>query len=115
MVKNFILDTNVLVHDPYCISNFQDNNVIIPIMVVEELDSLKKREGMLGFHARSAAKEINKLREYGSLSEGVSLPGGGILKIELPCTCLNNTPYPLHLPSPFHISPSTSYRSYSYN
>jgi len=83
MVKNFILDTNVLVHDPYCISNFQDNNVIIPIMVVEELDSLKKREGMLGFHARSAAREINKLREYGSLSEGVNLPGGGMLKIEL--------------------------------
>ena len=83
MIKNYILDTNVLVHDPYCISNFQDNNVIIPIMVVEELDSLKKREGMLGFHARSAAREINKLREYGSLSEGVKLPGGGMLKIEL--------------------------------
>lgn len=83
MIKNFILDTNVLVHDPYCISNFQENNIIIPIMVVEELDSLKKREGMLGFHARSAAKEINKLRKYGSLSEGVSLPGGGMLKIEL--------------------------------
>ncbi len=83
MIKNFILDTNVLVHDPYCISNFQDNNVIIPIMVVEELDSLKKREGMLGFHARSAAREINKLREYGSLSEGVSLPGGGTFRIEL--------------------------------
>lgn len=83
MVKNFVLDTNVLVHDPYCISNFQDNNVIIPIMVIEELDSLKKREGMIGFHARSAAREINKLREYGSLSEGVSLPGGGRLKIEL--------------------------------
>lgn len=83
MIKNYILDTNVLVHDPYCISNFQDNNVIIPIMVVEELDSLKKKGGMLGFHARSAAREINKLREYGSLSEGVSLPGGGMLKIEL--------------------------------
>ena len=83
MIKNFILDTNVLVHDPYCISNFQDNNVIIPIMVVEELDSLKKREGMLGFHARSAAREINKLREYGSLSEGVCLPGGGTFRIEL--------------------------------
>ncbi len=83
MVKNFILDTNVLVHDPYCLSNFQDNNVIIPIMVVEELDGLKKREGMIGLHARSAAREINKLREYGSLSEGVNLPGGGTLKIEL--------------------------------
>ncbi|MGE5678011.1 MAG: PIN domain-containing protein, partial [Pseudomonadota bacterium] len=34
MIKNYIIDTNVLVHDPYCISNFQDNNVIIPIMVV---------------------------------------------------------------------------------
>lgn len=83
MIKNFVLDTNVLVHDPYCISNFQDNNVIIPIMVIEELDSLKKREGMIGFHARSAAREINKLREYGSLCDGINLPGGGTLKIEL--------------------------------
>ena len=83
MVKNYILDTNVLVHDPYCFYNFQDNNVIIPLTVVEELDSLKKREGLLGFHARSAARELYKLREFGSLSNGVKLPNGGIVRIEL--------------------------------
>lgn len=83
MIKNYVLDTNVLVHDPHCFYNFQDNNVIIPIMVIEELDGLKKRDGMIGFHARNAAREINKLREYGSLSEGIRLPNGGMVKIEL--------------------------------
>lgn len=81
MIKNYIIDTNVLVHDPYCISNFQDNNVIIPIMVVEELDNLKKKEGMLGFHARSAAREISMLRKYGNLNDGVRLPNGGTFRI----------------------------------
>ncbi len=83
MIKSYVLDTNVLVHDPRCFYNFKDNNVIIPIMVIEELDSLKKRDGMIGFHARNAAREINRLREYGSLSEGIRLPEGGMVKIEL--------------------------------
>ena len=83
MIKNYILDTNVLVHDPECIHRFQDNNVIIPIAVIEELDDLKKREGLIGFQARNAAREINSLRSAGSLSEGVTLLGGGTLRIEL--------------------------------
>lgn len=83
MVKNYILDTNVLIHDPECIYKFEENNVIIPIIVIEELDNIKKREGMPGFQARNAAREINSLREKGNLNEGVALPGGGILKIEL--------------------------------
>ena len=40
MVKNYVLDTNILIHDPKAIFNFQDNNVIIPFPVLEEIDSL---------------------------------------------------------------------------
>ena len=41
MVKNYILDTSVIVHDPLCFYNFEDNNVIIPIIAIEELDNIK--------------------------------------------------------------------------
>jgi len=43
LVKNYILDTNVLIHDPYCIFKFEDNNLIIPFPVIEEIDKLKTR------------------------------------------------------------------------
>jgi len=83
MIKNYILDTNVLVHDPSCIFNFDDNNVIIPIICLEELDNLKKKDGLVGYHARNAARELHSVKEMGSLHEGVKLPNGGTLKIEL--------------------------------
>jgi len=83
MIKNYIIDTNVMVHDPDFIYNFEDNNIIIPIICIEELDNLKKREGIVGYHARSAAREINNLRKIGNLHEGISLPSGGTIRIEL--------------------------------
>ncbi|MDN5352322.1 MAG: PhoH-like ATPase [Clostridiales bacterium] len=83
MVKNYILDTNVMIHDPLCFYKFEDNCVIIPIICIEELDHLKNREGMVGYHARVAARELSNIRKLGSLSEGVHLPDGGTLKIEL--------------------------------
>ncbi|NMA67711.1 MAG: PhoH family protein [Clostridiaceae bacterium] len=83
MVKNYILDTNVIIHDPTCFYNFEDNNLIIPIIAIEELDNIKKREGMVGYHARVAARELNKLREKGNLSEGIRTEHGGSIRIEL--------------------------------
>lgn len=83
MQKNYFLDTNVMVHDPKCFYNFEDNHIIIPIVSIEELDNLKKREGIVGYHARHAARELMSLRKYGSLHEGVSFPNGGTLRIEL--------------------------------
>lgn len=83
MIKNYILDTNVLVHDPSSIYSFEDNNVIIPIICIEELDNLKKRDGLVGYHARSAARELHNVKKMGSLHEGVKLPNGGTLRIEL--------------------------------
>ncbi|MFW6120819.1 MAG: PIN domain-containing protein, partial [Petrotogales bacterium] len=44
MVKNFVLDTNVLVHDPDCFEKFEDNNIIIPFPVLEEIDKLKSKQ-----------------------------------------------------------------------
>lgn len=83
MIKNYVIDTNVMIHDPYFLHNFEDNNLIIPITCIEELDNLKKRDGLVGFHARSAAREINNVRQFGNLHEGVRLPSGGTLRIEL--------------------------------
>ena len=83
MIKNYVLDTNVIIHDPGCFYSFEDNNIIIPVIAIEELDNIKKREGMVGYHARMAARELNKLRELGSLSAGINLPNGGTLRVEL--------------------------------
>ncbi|MDO4800440.1 MAG: PhoH family protein, partial [Bacillota bacterium] len=83
MVKNYVLDTNVMIHDPQCFFKFEDNHVIIPITCIEELDNLKKREGIVGYHARAAARELSMLRTKGSLSQGVRLESGGTIRIEL--------------------------------
>lgn len=83
MIKNFILDTNVMIHDPMCFYKFEDNHIIIPIICIEELDHLKKREGIVGYHARCAARELSNIRKLGSLSDGVKLASGGTLRIEL--------------------------------
>ena len=83
MVKNYILDTNVIIHDPNCFFNFEDNNVIIPIVAIEELDNIKNREGMVGYHARIAARELNSLRSQGNLEQGIKTPDGGTIRIEL--------------------------------
>lgn len=83
MVKNYILDTNVIIHDPYCFYNFEDNNIILPIVAIEELDNMKNREGMVGYHARMAARELNSLRERGNLDQGIKTDGGGTIRIEM--------------------------------
>ena len=83
MIKNYVIDTNVMVHDPNFLYSFEDNNVIVPITCIEELDDLKKREGVVGFYARSAAREINKIRKLGNLHEGVRLENGGTFRIEI--------------------------------
>jgi len=83
LIKNYILDTNVLIHYPGCIHTFEDNNVIIPIICLEELDNLKKKEGLLGYQAREAIREIGSIRRYGNIHNGVKLPSGGTLRVEL--------------------------------
>jgi PhoH-like ATPase len=81
MIKNFVLDTNVLLHDPNALFKFQDNRVILPITVIEELDHFKKDLNMLGRNARTVSKFVDKLRQEGSLSEGVPLDHRGSLRV----------------------------------
>jgi PhoH-like ATPase len=80
-VKNYILDTNVVLHDPNSLLNFADNNVLIPIEVIEEIDRFKRESSELGQNARTVSRMLDGFRGEGSLSEGVKLPNGGKLKI----------------------------------
>lgn len=80
-MKKFILDTNVLINDPRAFLKFGTNDVIIPIIVVSELDGLKKRNDSTGVSARQVARELDELRTYGHLHEGIELPTGGTLRV----------------------------------
>ena len=78
--KLYVLDTNVLIHDPEAMSHFEENTVIIPLTVIEELDKLKKGFGETSFSARQATRNIEGLRQQGNLLEGVRLKSGGMVK-----------------------------------
>jgi PhoH-like ATPase len=82
--KNYILDTNVLLHDPNSLLNFQDNHVVLPIEVIEEIDRFKRESTELGQNARAVSRMLDGLRGSGQLSEGVTLPNGGHLRIAFP-------------------------------
>jgi len=77
--KNFVLDTNVLLHDPNAIHAFEEHTVVIPIYVIEEIDKFKRELSELGRAARTVGHMLDRLREEGKLSEGVTLEGGGKL------------------------------------
>jgi PhoH-like ATPase len=83
--KNYVLDTNVLLHDPRAIYAFEDNNVIIPIFVIDEIDTFKKDQSELGRNARQVARMLDSHRQQGggSLSKLVPLENGGGLMIAL--------------------------------
>ncbi|MBR5256786.1 MAG: PhoH family protein [Bacteroidales bacterium] len=84
MAKIFVLDTNIILHDHNAIRQFQDNDLVIPIAVIEELDKFKKGNDALSFNARAFMRDINKLtekREFGP--QGISLGKRlGTIKIE---------------------------------
>jgi len=80
--KNLIIDTNVFLSDSECFTRFQNNDLFIPIKVLEELDKQKTRKASVGFQARRAIKKFDALRVSGSLSKGVRLGKGlGMLKV----------------------------------
>ena len=80
-MKSYILDTNVLLHDPNSPLNFKDNTVLIPIEVIEEIDRFKRESTERGQNARTVSRMLDGLRGKGRLSEGVPLPSGGHLRI----------------------------------
>ncbi|ETT74317.1 MULTISPECIES: PhoH family protein [Paenibacillus] len=83
MKKIFVLDTNVLLHDPNSIFAFKANEVVIPAVVLEEIDSKKRNADEIGRNARTVSRLLDGLRELGHLHSGVVLDHGGTLKVEL--------------------------------
>lgn len=82
-MKNFILDTNVLLHDPQAFFKFHENNLIIPITVIEEIDRFKKDMNETGRNARMVSRILDTMREKGSLAQGIALPDQGSLRVEM--------------------------------
>ena len=82
MEKIYILDTNVLIQAPYAVECFEENEVVLPMTVLEELDNLKKEEGEKGANVRRVIRILDAYREKGNLLEGVYTGHGGILRVE---------------------------------
>ena len=82
--KKFLLDTNVLLHDPEAYLHFKQNLVIIPLKVIEEIDQFKRELTERGRNARTVARMLDELRAHGRLNEGIKLEGGGVLRVEIP-------------------------------
>lgn len=79
--KNLIIDTNVFLSDSECFEKFENNDLFVPIKVLEELDKHKTRQDSVGFHARQVIKRFDALRVSGSLSKGVRLGKGlGVIR-----------------------------------
>lgn len=81
--KTFVLDTNVLLYDAHSILKFGNNNVFIPLIVIEELDRFKKGQDENGRNARAFSRIVDKLRAKGHLADGVELDNGGKLFISV--------------------------------
>ena len=80
-MKNFVLDTNVLLHDPDALIRFEDNRVNIPITVIEEIDRFKKSVDEMGRNARQVSRFLDALREQGDLRKGIEMESGGCLRV----------------------------------
>lgn len=98
MQKTYVLDTNVLIQSPHALLAFEENKIVLPIAVLEDLDKLKNEDGDRGTNARQSIRFLEQLRNQGNLFEGVGLETGGLLKIEpnfsavaLPYGFQNNT------------------------
>ncbi len=82
-MKHFILDTNVLLYDPHAVYRFEENEIIIPITVIEEIDRFKKDMNETGRNARLISRILDDFRKKGSLATGIGLESGGTLRVEL--------------------------------
>src|SRR5690554_4695250 len=71
--KNFILDTNVILHDYNCIDNFEENDIYIPFIVLEELDKFKKGSDQINFNARAFVRELDLITDDDLFTNGAEL------------------------------------------
>ncbi len=83
IAKNFVLDTNVLLHDPHCLNRFENNHIFIPVEVLSELDRFKNEQSERGANARIVHRSLTKLfgRNARKVTRGVETPGGGSVRI----------------------------------
>ena len=80
--KNFVLDTNVILHDYNCLKNFQENDIYLPIVVLEELDKFKKGSDQINYNASEFVRELDTLTSNDLFLKGASLgPGKGTLHV----------------------------------
>ena len=80
--KNYIIDTSVFLTDADSLFAFGNNDVFIPLKVLEEIDKHKKRQDSVGFHARKIIKHLDALRANDSLIKGIRPEkGAGIIKV----------------------------------
>lgn len=79
--KIFVLDTNVLIHNPRALFAFQDNRVVIPIVVIEEIDQFKKGVDEKSRNARQIGRYLDDLRKNGKLQDGVETDQGGVIQV----------------------------------
>jgi PhoH-like ATPase len=93
--KHFVLDTNVLLHNPNAITMFDEHEVVIPLTVIEELDHFKKNSDDTGRNSREVIRSIDRLRSQGHLFDGVPLNDhGGTLRVD---RCDREMPFSLDL------------------
>ncbi len=82
--RTYVLDTNVLLHDPEALGLFQEHDLVLPITVIEEVDKFKRELTELGRNARLVSRRLDAMRANGRLADGVPLPGGGTLRVAIP-------------------------------
>lgn len=101
--KNFVLDTNVLLHDHKCIFNFQENDIFIPIIVLEELDKFKKGNEEINYNAREFARQLDKYTDKDFFEKGAQLgPDLGRLSIIVNCSLNKRVKEAFHEDKPDH-------------
>ena len=83
MQKTYVLDANVLLQAPYALESFEDNHIVLPLAVLEELDDRKGADGEAGNNARHVLRFLERLRLQGDLVKGVTLPSGGTVRLEV--------------------------------
>ena len=95
--KTYVLDTNVVLHDPLAVYKFEDNAVVLPIFVIEEVDQFKKELSELGQNARHLSRILDDLRNHNgrTLDQGVALEStGGELRVAVPAEMPRRAPGP---------------------
>lgn len=78
--KNFVIDTNVILHDYKCLKNFQENDIYLPIVVLEELDKFKKGNEQINYNAREFVRELDEITDDNLFTKGAPL-GEGLGKL----------------------------------